>query len=342
MRLTKLTSVATLILGVTVVAGLQPASAQSMTKISMSTAGVGVFRLPLYIAIHNGYFNEQGLDLQLVDTQSGSDAMKILAGGAVQFSTGQLVDSVNLNQQGIKVRGVFMMTNRLTNSLVVRSDLADKIHSLGDLKGDPLGATGIGSGTWQLALFIAKVQGVDPDSLNFVGVGHGAGVIAAMKSKRVAVISYAEPETLQLVNGGDGKMLLDAGDPATHEKYIGKDYMNNWIMVLKDYADGHPEVVQHFVNAMQEGLDWAHQHSSGEIASLLEKVEGFEGMDDAVLAESVKRQGIPESGVVTQSAFDDTLKILKTIDVLKVEMAIDQLALNNFSEQAAKKLPLKK
>jgi ABC-type nitrate/sulfonate/bicarbonate transport system substrate-binding protein len=82
MRLIKLGSVTALVLGLAAAVGSPLASAQNMTQISVSTANVGVFRLPLYIAIHNGYFREQGLELQLVNTQSGSDAMKARSNSA--------------------------------------------------------------------------------------------------------------------------------------------------------------------------------------------------------------------------------------------------------------------
>ncbi|MCL2430600.1 MAG: ABC transporter substrate-binding protein, partial [Alphaproteobacteria bacterium] len=176
------------------------AIAQAADKVNVAEAGGAMFRLPFYIAVQNGYFKDEGLDLQIVETRTGSDSVKMLAGGTVDLMIGQLIDAVQIAKQGIPVRGVAMATNRITNSILVRSDLADQIRSLKDLKGQPYGVTGVGSGTWQFALYAAKQEGLQVDDLNIVGVGVNANVIAAMKSKRVAVLSYAEPETLMLVD----------------------------------------------------------------------------------------------------------------------------------------------
>lgn len=311
-------------------------AAQDLEEVRMSMAGATVFRLPLYIAIHNGYFKDNGLDLQIVSTRSGSDAMKMLAANSVEFSTGQVLDAINLNVQGIDARGVFMMTSRYTNSLLVRDDLADEIKALADLDGRPLGVTSVGSGTWQLAMFVAAQEGIDPDTLNFVGVGTGGNVIGALKADRVAVMSYAEPETLQAVNDGDAKMLVDMGDPETHQRLIGDDYVSNWIMVLGSYAESNPETVQKFVNAMQQGLDWVQGKTPAEVAETLSKVTGFDTTDIGVLEQSIARQGIPDSGVVTPTAFDNTLKVPRTAGALKEEMTMEQLVINSFAENAGK------
>lgn len=327
------------VVAATGVSATTPASA--LDEVTIAHAGTAVFRLPLYVAIVNDYFADQGLKLTVVNTRSGSDGMKMLAGGAVNFDVGQLVDAVNLNKQGINARGIAQLTNRFTNSIIVRKDLADEIKSLKDLKRRPLGVTGIGSGTWQFAMFIATQEGLKREDLNIIGVGTGANVVGAIKSKRVAAMSYAEPETLLLTKEGDAEMLVDMGDPATHAKFIGNDYMSNWIMVLPSYAREHKQNVQAFVNAIQLGLNWLQGRDPNEVAALLKKVSGFDRMDESILVASVKRQSVPKTAVVSQAAFDNALKIPLTVGALKEKMPFSQLVDNSYAEAAAKALATK-
>ena len=126
-------------------------------KVRIGHAGIGIFRLPLYVAIKGGFFKEEGLEAEVVDTRSGSDADMMLAGKAVDFVTAPLIDNINLNKQGIRAVGVAALFNRFNNSIVIPKKLTGEIKKFEDLKGRPFGVTGIGSGTWQFAMFMASV-----------------------------------------------------------------------------------------------------------------------------------------------------------------------------------------
>lgn len=314
------------------------------TKVRISHAGVTIFRLPFYVAIQNGYFSEEGIDLEVVDTTSGSDAMKMLAGNAVEFSTGQLLDAVNLNKQGIHVQGVAMLTNKLSNSIIVRKALADQVKSMKDLTGQnhTIGVTSVGSGTWQFAVYVASRDNVPADDLNFVSVGSsGASVLGAFKAGRVDAMSFGDPENFELVDSGDGAFLIDMTDAATHARVIGDTYLNNQIMVSEAYMTAHPEVVQHFVNAIQKGLNWTNAHQPDAVGQLIIGFPGFNGMDQPALMKSLQRgaHSVPPVSVITQDAFDNAMKLPLAIGAISEAIPFSQLVNNTFAEQAAKLYP---
>src|SRR5678809_1105959 len=87
-------------------------NAMALDKVTIAHSGTQIMRLPFYIAVQNGYFKDEGLDLEVVTVRSGSDGMKLLAGKTVNFSTGQLVDCVNLVNQDIGCVGLVMLTQR--------------------------------------------------------------------------------------------------------------------------------------------------------------------------------------------------------------------------------------
>lgn len=314
------------------------AFAQELKKVNMSHATATTIRLPFYIAYQNGDFEKQGIDLQIVDTRSGSDAMKMLAGGSVQISSGQLIDVINLNNQGIHVQGIALLTSQLGNSIIVRKDLAGEIKSMKDAVGRTVGVTGIGSGTWQFAVFAARVEGVDPEKLNFVPVGGAANVVGAVKAGRVDLMSYADPENYKLVQDGDAEFLIDMTDPETHKQLIGDVYINNMIMTTADYAKQNPEIVQGVVNAIQSGLDWANSHSPEEVATVLKSFPGFAGVEYEFLLASLDRMknAVPESALITQEAYDSTMKLPITVGVVKEPLPYEQLINTTFAQQAAK------
>lgn len=320
-----------------------PAAPKAATRVRMSHAGVGTFRLPVYVAIQNGYFAQEGVDLEVVETRSGSDAMKMLAGKAVEFSTGQLVDAVNLNKEGVAIQGVAMLTNRLGNSITVRKAVANEIKSMADLRGPnrTVGVTSVGSGTWQFAVYAAHLAGVKRDEINFVPVGTGAAVIGAVQAGRIDAMSYADPENLQLVENGDAVFLIDMNDEANHKQLIGETYLNNQVMVSGDYVKEKPELVQGFVNAIQRGTVWASSSTPEATARLILGFPGFSGSDEALLVKSLNRmwKSVPKSVVITRDAFDNAMKLPVTIGVVEQPMPFEVLANNTFAEKATAQYP---
>jgi sulfonate transport system substrate-binding protein len=324
------------------VTGIAPRHGLAAEKVLMSHAGIGLMRLPLYVAVQNGYFTDAGIDLQIVDTRSGSDAMMMLAGGAVNFATGQLIDAVNLNRQGMRVQGISMLTQRLANSVVVRRALADQIKSIRDLRGRTVGVTGVGSGTWQFIAYLATLESLKPDDLQYVSVGSGSNVIGAVKSGRVDAMSYADPENPKLVSDGDAVFLVDLADKATHDRLIGESYLNNQIMVLSSYASANPKIAQGVADAIQRAINWARSHSVEEVATLVHKYPAFAGNSSDDVLFSVKRMlpdGLAKTGIISEVAFNNAIKLPLSVGALKEPMTYDRLVNPSFAVNAARAYP---
>ncbi len=318
-------------------------NATAQVKVTLAHAGTQLMRLPLYIAIQNNYFKEEGLDLEVVEIRSGSDGMKMLAGNAVTFAAGQLIDAVNLNKQGIHTLGFVMLTQRLTNSIVVRQAVANKFKSMKDLKGANVGVTGVGSGTWQFAIFAGTLEGMKADDFNFIAVGAGAGVIGSMKAGRIDAMSYSDPENLQMVKDGDAQFLIDMADDATHLKILGESYLNNQIMVLNSYAKANPKTIQAFSNAIQKAVVWVNTHSIDENAKLLHSYPAFSELPYDQFLVSVRRtlpSGVGKSAIITRAAFDSAMRLPVAVGVLDAPMPYEQLVDSSFAEVASRAFPV--
>jgi NitT/TauT family transport system substrate-binding protein len=317
------------------------ASAAELSKVRVGHGGTQIFRLPFYIAILNGYFPSEGIELEVVETRSGSDADMMLAGNAVDFVTSQVVDTINLGKQKIHAVGVAALFNRINNSIVIPKRLVGQIKDFRDLKGRPLGITGIGSGTWQFALLMAARHQMKREDLNLIAVGAGAGVIGAVKSGRVDAMSFADPENYELVRNGDADFLLDMNEDAQHRKYIGDSYLFGQIFTLADFARRNPEVVQGVVNAIQRGINWLQSHNAEEVTELLAKYAAFSRMDRQILLALVNRsqQGWPKSAPITQDAFDNVMNVSVVTGSIDAPLPMSQLVNNSFAEKAVAKYP---
>jgi NitT/TauT family transport system substrate-binding protein len=328
--------------GVLMTMAFATAPAKALEHVTISHASATLLRLPFYIAYQNGYFKDEGLEVEIIETSSGSDALKLLAGGAVNFSVGQLIDSVNANKQDLPIKGVAMLTNQFGNQIIVQKKLEGQVKTIADLKGKIVGVTGVGSGTWQLVAYLAKQAGMTMEDFNIVSVGGAPNIIAAVTSGRVDGMSYSDPETYKLVHDGNAFNLIDMTDPATHKKYIGDSYLNNEIMIRTDWAKAHTATVQGFVNAIQRGLNWSRSHPVEEVAKLLQTFPGFSGTEPDIFLGSLRRLvpgSLPATAIVTHDAFDNALRLPIGAGVLDKALPFDTLIDNSFAEAAAKKYP---
>ncbi len=319
------------------------ALAADPVKVKIGHAGIGIFRLPLYVAIKGGFFKEEGIEPEVVDTRSGSDADMMLAGGAVDFVTAPLIDNINLNKQGIHAVGVVALFNRFNNSITIRKSLAGEIKKFEDMKGRPFGVTGIGSGTWQFALFMATVTKMSRDDLNLIAVGTGASMLGAVRAGRVDAMSYADPENNQLVEGGDALFLVDMTDEATHQKYAGNAALFSHMFTTEAVIKAKPQMVQSYVNAIQRSIVWLQGRAPEDVATLIGTYPGFDQVQRPLLIATVKRSqnAWPKTSVISREAYDGAMKLPVAIGAIEAAMPFERLVDNSFAEKAAAKYPSK-
>ncbi|HEY4202768.1 MAG TPA: ABC transporter substrate-binding protein [Devosiaceae bacterium] len=327
---------------VSALALLIPANAAlAATKIRVSETGIQQYRIVLYAAMINGYFANEGLDVELVDTRAGADSMKLLASGATQFESSVPLDIVNARKQGLDIKAIAMLDQRLNNSIIVQKSLAGQIKSFADIGNHTVGVASIGSGQWQAAALVAKQAGIDPEKLNFIATGPDLAQ-AAFESGRIDVLSFNDPLDIALVDAGKGDFLVDFTDDATHKKLVGDQILFTDIAVTADYMKANPQIVQSFVNAIQKGMVWVKAHSPEEWADLLQKNNYFNTMDKAVLVKSLQRMasGVPESAMVTPEAvksfldMSDSLGLLKGDEGLTLPLTFEAMVDNSYAKAA--------
>lgn len=324
---------------------LQPVGqADAATKIRISETGVQQHRLVVYVAKINGYFADEGLDVEFVTTRSGGDSMKLLASGAVDFAGTGPIDVYNARKQGLDIKIIAGVNQRLNNSILVQKSLADQIKSVKDMVGHTIGVATIGSGTWQAVVIAARHNGVDPDKLNFIATGPDLAE-ASFKSGRVDVLCFTDPLDISLVKDGYGSFLVDFTDDATHREYVGDKILFIDVAANADFLKAHPDETQAFMNALKKGFDWVHAHSPEEWTKLLQDNDFFTSVNTDLLTASLTRMAvaIPASPVVEADSYgtfytlSDSLGILTSTAGLSLPMTYDAVVDNSFAEKAVAK-----
>src|SRR5258706_3550076 len=119
------------------------ASAQEKVKFPVSSSSKTLGYSPLWVASKLGFFDKQGLDVQLVLVNGADKSTMALVGGSVYISSGGTDTVVAAVEQGADLVSVGGVINGLTHYIMG----GKKFKTFEDLKGANIGSSGLTSGT---------------------------------------------------------------------------------------------------------------------------------------------------------------------------------------------------
>lgn len=222
--------------------------------------------LPNMLAKQLGYFDQQGLDVTLIDEASGQSSENEVLAGQVDAGSGSYNHTIELQAAGKQMECVVQLDVAPGEAEIVSAKEASQIKSVGDLKGKNLGVTELGSGTQTLTTLLLHQAGVASDQAHFLPVGAGDTFIAAMQQGRIDAGMTTEPTISRLISSGVGKVLVDLRSPQTTQAALGGPYPFICVFMKNDYVNSHKATVQKLVNAYAKTLQWMHTHTAAEIA----------------------------------------------------------------------------
>ena len=292
--------------------------------------------LPNMLAKQLGYFNEQNLDVTLIDEASGQSSEDEVLAGQVEAGSGSYNHTIELQAAGKKMECVVQLDVAPGEAEVVSSK-ATGITGPADLKGKNLGVTELGSGTQTLTMAILQKAGVAPNSAHYIPVGAGNTFIAAMQQGKIDAGMTTEPTISRIVSSGVGKVLVDLRSPQSTQQALGGNYPFICVFMNNDYVNAHKAVVQRLVNAYVKTLKWINSHSAAEIADKM-PADYYAG-DKSLYVTALQNQKaiFSPDGTMPSDGPQTVLGIEQQIGKVKAGQTIDltQTYTNEFASAAA-------
>ena len=132
-------------------------------------------------------------------------------------------------------------------------------------------------------------------------------------------------------SSGEGYVVASLGVDSGYVPYTA-------FSARQSYIDANPELIQHFTNALQKGMDYVSTHTPEEIATVI--APQFPDTDVDTITTIVTRyydqQTWKSDLIFTEQSFDLIVDILKDAGVLDVDVPYDQLVDTTFAENAIK------
>ena len=271
--------------------------------------------LPWSVALGQKYFEEQGLEPKGFNFDTGGKSIAALIGGSADFAANALEHAIKAKVQGKDLVYVFSSTRLPGFGLVVASSQKGEIKSVADLKGKPVGVSGIGVASHVLLDYMLKKNGVDPKDVKIIAVGLSTMPPALEGSKIVAGMA-GEPFFSRLIAKGVGFSLGNMSTLKDTQAILGGEYAFSGAITRPDIIQRRPHVVQKVVTALVKASHFIQTKTPEEIvAAIPQDLVG----DRAQYIETLKssREIFAPNGLVTQSGVDTVMKVLDSFEVFK-------------------------
>lgn len=327
-----------IIIAVVVIAGIgaygyvqtHKSAKSDLTAVTLSEVAHSIFYAPQYVAIEMDYFEDEGIDLTLVNGAGADKVMTALISGDADIGFMGSEASIFAYAQGSNDPAInfAQLTQRAGNFLVSREPVTDFQWS--DLEGmDVLG--GRESGMPEMVFeYILKQHGVDPDDINIDKTIDFGLTAAAFKNGQASYTVEFEPFATLLEQENAGYVVASLGVDSGYVPYTAYS-------VKQSYLKDHEEVIQGFTNAIQKGLDYVNSHSAEDIAHII--APQFTDTDEDTIAAIVSRyleqDTWKEDTVFSEESFDLLQSIIMEAGQLDEKVPYDELVITDYAEKAA-------
>lgn len=324
--------VAVIIAGAVIYSMNNKTNDNELKKISVNEVARSVFYAPQYVAINNGFFKEEGLEIELTTGQGADKVMTAVLAGQSDIGFAGPEASIYVYNEGKEdYAEVFaQMTKRDGSFLVSKTDTDN--FSWNDLKGKTVIPGRKGGVPYMTFEYVLKQNGINPetdvnldDSIKFDLM---AGAFAGGDAEYVTLF---EPTASMTEEAGKGYVVASVGEASGEIPYTA-------YFAKKSYIEKNKDIIQGFTNAIYKGQQWIKQHSAKEIAEVIQ--DFFLDTDLDMLTKSIQSymdiDAWNDTPVLKEEAFNRLQTVMKEAGELDKEAPYNKVINNEFAENSIK------
>ncbi|MDY7579646.1 ABC transporter substrate-binding protein [Herbaspirillum sp. RTI4] len=292
-----------------------PAPALEKTRIALAVGGKNLFYyLPLTIAEQLGYFKDEGLQVEISDFAGGAKALQAMIGGSADVVSGAYEHTINMQAKGQAITAFVLQGRAPQIVLGVSNKTMPNYKSIADLKGKKIGVTAPGSSTSIMASFVLAKGGLKPSDVSFVGVGAGAGAVAAFRSGQIDAMANLDPVISMLEQKNEMRVIADTRTLKDTQSVFGGPMPAATLYASDAFLKKNPHTTQALTNAMVRALKWIQQAGPSDIIKVVP--ESYQLGDRALyLAAFMKvREAMSPDGLFPAAGPATALKTLQTFE----------------------------
>lgn len=287
-----------------------------------------IFYAPQYVAHSLGYFEEEGLDVEILLVPGADKVTAAVLSGDVQIGFCGSEATIYIYNQGEKdyLINFAALTKRDGSFLVSREKYEN--FTLDDLKGKTvIGGRkgGMPEMTFEWSL---KQNGIDPKKDLIIDTSVAfASMAGSFISGNGDFVTLFEPQALQIEQQGYGYVVASIGELGGVVPYTAYN-------AKKSYIEKHEKEIDGFTKAIQKGLDYVRTHSDEDVAKIITSYFPDTSMND--LIKIIKRYRNNDSWFQTTKITEEDYKhieeIVESAGELSKKAPYDKLVTTKFSK----------
>ena len=303
-----------------------------LITIQLNEVTRSVFYAPQYVAISNGFFEEEGLKIEISTGQGADKVMtSILAGQSDIGLCGPEAAIYVYNEGKEDYVEVFAQLTQKDGSFLVSKEPTDNF-SWTDLIGKTVIPGRKGGVPYMTLEYVLKQKGIDPqkdlvldDSIQFDLM---AGAFAGGNAEYVTLF---EPTASMTQDAGKGYIVASVGESAGEVPYTA-------YCAKKSYIEENQDIIEKFTRAIYKGEQWVKEHTALEVAEKIQ--EFFPDTTIESLENSVQKykdiDAWKQDPVLKEEAFNKLQEIMTEAGELEKQAPYDKVVNNYYAEKVSK------
>jgi len=238
------------------------AQERDKAKFPVSASSKTLGYSPLWVAQKQGFFDRQGLDVQLVLISGADRSVMALVGGSVFVSTGAIDATIGAVEQGMDLVSIGGIINGLTHMIMG----AKKFRTYEDLRGATIGSSGLTSGTAFVLRRVLQAKGLQyPRDYTLVNVGGSAQAFMALTAGKIDAAIIAIPLSFNAAEQGYNVIgrVVD----------VIPNYQLTDISAKRSWAEKNRPLLVRFMKAMVLSMRWLYDNKEAAIEFLAKEMK---------------------------------------------------------------------
>ena len=303
-----------------------------LAKVTLNEVAHSIFYAPQYVAIEEGYFKDEGLDMTLIIGFGADKTMTAVISGEADIGFMGAEASIYAYQEGATdpVVNFAQLTQRAGNFLVAREEMPD--FKWEDLKGRKVLGGRKGGMPEMVFEYILKQNGLDPQKDLSIdqSIDFGSTAAAFTGDDSADFTVEFEPSATALEKQDAGFVVASLGVDSGYVPYTSYSARTS-------YMKKNPEIMQKFTDALQKGMDFVQNHTPEEIAEIIEPQFPETDLDTitAIVKRYYDQDTWKENLIFEQEGFELLQDILEDAGELKERTPYAELVNTEFAKNAS-------
>ncbi len=303
---------------------------ENLQTIKVNEVTRSVFYAPQYVAINNGYFKENGMNIELTTGQGADAVMTAVLANQCDIGFAGPEASIYVYNEGKEdYAQVFAQMTKKDGSFLVARNKTENF-SFQDLKGKLVIPGRKGGVPYMTLEYVLKKNGIDPqkdttldDSIKFDLM---AGAFASGNSDYVTLF---EPTASMTQEQQKGYIVASVGEAAGEIPYTA-------YFAKKSYIESNEETIQKFTNSIYKGQQWVKEHTAKEIAEVISSF--FPDTDIEMLSKAIQSykdiDAWNDTPVLKEESFNRLQEVMTMAGELKENAPYDKIVNNKYAKEA--------